>query len=170
MAKSNPSKKPARSVKQWRAENPVAQVLARRVLAVERQIDQDDRRLHELESRLPSVRLLVEQVHRLSERVQQLEHDASLPNASELHEAFRLQHRATNAQRAQTFAINALLDRLKSAEENLAAHEQTIGALAVAVLVVFKHPALSSAELTAALNQLENYSAKSRSVTGSSKD
>lgn len=170
MAKSNPSKKPARSVKQWRAENPVAQVLARRVLAVERQIDQDDRRLHELESRLPDVRLLVEQVHRLSERVQQLEHDANPPHASELHEAFRLQHRAQNAQRAQTLAINEMLDRLKSAEENLAAHEQTIGALAVAVLVVFKHPALSSAELTAALNQLENYSAKSPSATGSSKD
>lgn len=163
MAKSNPSKKPARSVKQWRAENPVAQVLARRVLAVERQIDQDDRRLHELESRLPSVRLLVEQVHRLSERVELLEHDANPPHASELHEAFRLQHRAQNAQRAQIFAINEMLDRLKSAEENLRDHERKLGAL---------FAALGHAEdLPDLWRRLEeNFNDKSPSATGSSKD
>lgn len=110
-------KKPARSMSAWRAKNPVAKVLTRRLLAAERQIDQDDRRIAALVS-----------------------------------------------------VANDLIDRVKSAEQNLRDHEQTIGALAVVALSVLGRKPLdvSRRQLDEALNLLASYGGKSRSVTGSS--
>lgn len=133
-----PQSRSARSLSAWRAKNPVAalvKLLTRRVLAVERQIDQDDQRLFELNSELVEVRN-------------------------------RLQMRT----RAAAVAISDLTRRLKVAEQNLADHEQTIGALAVVALSVLGRKPLdvSAAQLESALRLVETYSGRSRSETESS--